>query len=303
MMNQDDTPTPSDKAPWSVSFVVGRRLITVVIPPYLILLVLLFGTACYALGSSHAASEQRRQTQMLAVLKQRNEHLQRSLQAREQERDQMVALAETRSQEIWGELENQNRELRRLWHMLGQPTRARNRQSLSSRGGMTTRDRYRALQAGCQSSDQELRALSQAASDYLASVTPSLVPCKGQMTSGFGYRVHPVYGYGKPHSGCDFTTPHGTPIQATASGEVVRAEWFGGYGKTVEIDHGFGIKTLYAHCDELLVKKGQKVRKGHQIATVGTTGLSSGPHCHYEVHKRNQPVDPQTYLPSPKAER
>lgn len=130
----------------------------------------------------------------------------------------------------------------------------------------------------------------------LASRTPSIAPCEGELTSDFGNRIHPVYGYGRFHGGCDFTTPHGTPIKATAAGTVVHSDWLGGYGKVIEIDHGNGLKTLYAHCSELEVSKGTKVEKGQMIAKVGTTGLSSGPHCHYEVRRGEKRIDPKAFL-------
>lgn len=311
---EDSPRTPN----WSLRFVFGRRLITVAVPPHLLLLLTLIALGGYTLGGRHAQAEQQRQREMVSILKQRNQQLERSLEERESERDQLVELTEAHAQELGAELEDQEREMRRLWSLLGQSEQGPSRLSLSSRSGQRSarptlspqpstapsspalapvRDRYQALRARYQTSRQEMEKLSRATRSYLVGVTPSLAPCKGEMSSGFGYRLHPVYGYQKLHNGCDFTTDHGTPIQATASGTVVRSDWYGGYGKTVEIEHGFGLRTLYAHCDELLVKKGQKVRKGQQIATVGTTGLSSGPHCHYEVHKNGKPVDPGRYLP------
>jgi murein DD-endopeptidase MepM/ murein hydrolase activator NlpD len=116
------------------------------------------------------------------------------------------------------------------------------------------------------------------------------------MTSPFGPRIHPVYGGSRVHKGCDFTTDYGTKIRATADGTVTTSDWLGGYGQAVEIDHGAGLSTLYAHCSQLKVKKGEKVRRGQIIALVGMTGLASGPHCHYEVHKEGQPINPEDYL-------
>jgi len=119
------------------------------------------------------------------------------------------------------------------------------------------------------------------------------------MTSPFGPRIHPIFGVGRDHNGCDFTTPEGTIIFATARGKVTHSDWLGGYGQVVEIDHGFGYTTLYAHCAELKVKKGQNVLRGQAIATVGMTGLTSGPHCHYEVHLKGKPIDPKDFLAQP----
>lgn len=295
---------------WSFRFAIGRRLVTVAVPPYLpILLLAILGLACYALGGRQATADQRRQTEMLTILKERNQQLERSLTSKEQEREQVVALAEAASEELWSELESRDRELNKLWGMVGQPSRSEGRHyTLSSRGsGAATslKERYRELQTQFDKNGQELNELSTATQRFVAKCTPTLAPCQGEMTSGFGNRVHPIFGIGKLHRGCDFTAPYGTKIYATAEGQVLSSDWLGGYGKTVEIQHGFGLRTLYAHCDELKVKKGQFVRKGQQIATVGTTGLSSGPHCHYEVHRDKQPIDPSPYLPrahrSPKA--
>jgi murein DD-endopeptidase MepM/ murein hydrolase activator NlpD len=94
----------------------------------------------------------------------------------------------------------------------------------------------------------------------------------------------------------DFTAPVGTPIYATGEGTVIRADSeSSGYGKHVRIDHGYGYVTLYAHMSEFAVKPGQKVKRGDIIGYVGNTGLSAGPHCHYEVHKNGEPVNPVNY--------
>ncbi len=161
------------------------------------------------------------------------------------------------------------------------------RAQLAARGG---RDRARwtgSLAPGLSAADLTALRLRQ---------LPAGVPCLGEMTSPFGVRIHPIYGYGRQHNGCDFTAGVGTEIVATGGGTVKTAGWLGGYGKAVEIDHGFGLITLYAHCSTLEVQKGQRVERGQRIATVGMTGLASGPHCHYEVHKNGVAVDPQAYF-------
>lgn len=123
-----------------------------------------------------------------------------------------------------------------------------------------------------------------------------IYPLRGQLTSRFGMRTHPIYGIRKMHTGIDLSAPQGTPIRASAGGVVVYAGWWGGYGKVVIIDHGGGISTLYGHCSAIYVNKGQNVSQGEVIATVGATGLATGPHLHFEVRKNGKPVDPLSYL-------
>lgn len=116
--------------------------------------------------------------------------------------------------------------------------------------------------------------------------------------SGFGWRIHPIHKVKKFHKGIDFTAPKGTPIQATGDGKVkkISKKKRGGYGYSVTIDHGYGYETLYAHMEKIMVKKGDKVTKGQQIGTVGNTGLSTAPHCHYEVIKNGKSVNPIDYV-------
>ncbi|MFA0732232.1 MAG: hypothetical protein LKKZDAJK_003006 [Candidatus Fervidibacter sp.] len=121
---------------------------------------------------------------------------------------------------------------------------------------------------------------------------PFLRPVSGPIVSGFGYRRHPILGGVRFHCGVDIAAPYGTPIRAAADGVVVFAGWRRAYGNTVIIDHGNGLATLYAHCSELLVSEGVVVRQGQIIARVGSTGLATGPHLHFEVRHYGEPVNP-----------
>lgn len=118
-----------------------------------------------------------------------------------------------------------------------------------------------------------------------------------RVASGFGYRIDPVYKVTKFHAGLDFTAPQGTPIYATADGRIKTAgASSGGYGNHVVIDHGYGYQTLYGHMVKVKVRAGQTVKRGEVIGWVGNTGKSTGPHCHYEVHKNGNRVDPVFYF-------
>jgi murein DD-endopeptidase MepM/ murein hydrolase activator NlpD len=115
-----------------------------------------------------------------------------------------------------------------------------------------------------------------------------------RQSSGFGMRFHPILGYSRMHQGTDFAAPAGAPILASAAGTVAQAGWGGGYGNVVVVDHGKGLKTRYAHMSRVGVRVGQKVGQGQVIGAVGSTGLSTGPHLHYEVWMNNSPVDPRS---------
>ena len=121
-------------------------------------------------------------------------------------------------------------------------------------------------------------------------------PSDAATSSPFGWRMHPVLGYRRFHAGLDFGASYGSTIRAADSGTVIMAGWYGGYGNAVIIDHGEGITTLYGHTSQLLVSEGQTVQRGQAIALVGSTGLSTGPHLHFEVRKEGEPVDPANYL-------
>lgn len=121
-------------------------------------------------------------------------------------------------------------------------------------------------------------------------------PCNGVITSPYGYRVHPIFGTTIYHSGMDIGVDYGTPIHAADSGTVIYSGWISGYGNAVIIDHGGGVQTLYGHNQSLNVSEGESVAKGSVIAYAGSTGNSTGPHCHFEVRVNGEPADPMAYL-------
>jgi murein DD-endopeptidase MepM/ murein hydrolase activator NlpD len=126
--------------------------------------------------------------------------------------------------------------------------------------------------------------------------TPSIWPSAGWVTSGFGPRISPFTGRRQLHAGLDIAADFGTEIVAPARGRVVFAGSKGALGKTLVLDHGHGLRTTYGHAAELFVKRGQHVERGTRIASVGSTGRSTGPHLHYAVEVNGKPVDPTNYI-------
>jgi len=127
--------------------------------------------------------------------------------------------------------------------------------------------------------------------------TPSIMPTKGWLSSAFAAeRFHPLLHLARPHEGIDVSAPMGAEIEAPAAGVVTDVRWEDGYGVFLTVDHGFGLVTRYAHCSKVLVVRGQRVKRGQKIALVGSTGLATGPHLHYEVWVNGKPVDPKKYV-------
>jgi murein DD-endopeptidase MepM/ murein hydrolase activator NlpD len=118
------------------------------------------------------------------------------------------------------------------------------------------------------------------------------MPVNGRMTSGFGSRFHPILGYQRFHDGVDLAASAGTPIVAAADGRVASAGWAGGYGRAVELVHAGGIETRYGHMSRIAAYPGELVHRGDVIGYVGSSGLSTGPHLHFEVMKNGRPVNP-----------
>ena len=122
------------------------------------------------------------------------------------------------------------------------------------------------------------------------------MPLSGRISSDFGTRFHPIDKKMKVHTGVDIAVPRGTPIASAADGVVTFAGRKGGYGNVVIVEHPDGRQTFYAHCDKLLVEKGQTVTVGEEIAKAGSTGKSTGPHLHFEVRENGKPIDPLKFL-------
>lgn len=144
----------------------------------------------------------------------------------------------------------------------------------------------------------EILELGRSHEDKLRKI-PAIQPVSDKhlrrMAAGYGWRVDPIYKTRKFHEGMDFSAPTGTPVYATGEGVVVKAGWQQGYGQTVEIEHGFGYRTVYAHLHKIKVRQGVTVKRGDEIGEVGNTGKSTGPHLHYEVRLKGRPMNPINY--------
>ena len=155
-----------------------------------------------------------------------------------------------------------------------------------------------ALSVRTESLEQSMAALSETweERERLLASTPSVMPVRGWFSDGYGWRKDPITSKRMFHKGLDVVAPVGAVVRAPADGVVTRASRTAGYGKMVDISHGYGYRTRYGHMSELLVKPGQRVRRGDAIGRIGSTGRSTGPHLHYEVFREGRRVNPWKYL-------
>ncbi|MCS7184963.1 MAG: M23 family metallopeptidase [bacterium] len=201
---------------------------------------------------------------------------------------------------------------------LKNPRRIVSHENIESKGGPTKND-YKVIEIMLKNKEPDLVSLVELKNIYRTEIyqikreiedtlknielrrklfrsIPNIWPAQGYKTSHFGYRLDPLYGGFEFHHGVDISGDYGQPIRATADGIVEYTGWLGGYGRLVIIDHGFGFKTRYGHCSKILVKPGDKVKRGDKIATIGSTGKATGPHVHYEVFFRGKSVNPGRFL-------
>lgn len=150
----------------------------------------------------------------------------------------------------------------------------------------------------CETLSKETLKLDSVLNPHLLSLSrkPSIWPVKGFISSPFGGRPDPLDGSPSWHQGIDISAPYGSPVNATAEGLVVSAGWMRGLGNTVVINHGNGYTTVYGHLSKIKVKLGQKVKRWDVVGLVGSTGRSTGNHCHYEVHQNGKPVNPVKFI-------
>jgi murein DD-endopeptidase MepM/ murein hydrolase activator NlpD len=150
----------------------------------------------------------------------------------------------------------------------------------------------------CATLVRETENLDSILNPHLVSLShkPSIWPVKGFFSSAYGGRPDPISGSSSWHQGVDISAPNGTPVVSTAAGYVVSSGWMTGLGNTVVIQHGNGIVTLYGHLSKMLVQPGQKVKRWDKIGLVGSSGRSTGNHCHYEVHMNGRPANPALFM-------
>lgn len=296
-----------------LKLILGSRGLTLRFSPVLILI--LGGLFVFGWNHIQASEEATRQSYQTKIqeLELQNKRMKASLAFKEREKQQMLTLAAAKTQELMDELESRDREMAQIWKVVGKkkPTTRRRTALTGARGVQASpielKLRYHELRSQVNGGEADIAKLKVEARKYRAELerrarlaalnaTPSMWPVRGSISSGFGWRVHPIYGYGRMHSGLDISAGYGTPIRATGAGRVIQSGYYGGYGNCVIIDHGNGLSTLYGHCSELAVGQGAFVKKGQTIGYVGSTGASTGPHLHYEVAVNGSQVDPSGYL-------
>jgi len=162
----------------------------------------------------------------------------------------------------------------------------------------TAEEEYDRLSAISENIKAMLQSMESASSMPSSHGSGSFIwPCTGPITSYYGWRIHPIFGTRKYHSGMDIAVDYGTPIHAAAAGVVIYSGWMGGYGYAIMIDHGGGLVTIYGHNSRLAVGEGTQVSQGQLVAYAGSTGYSTGPHCHFEARLHGETTDPLNYLP------
>ena len=302
----------------TIKFICGNKVQNITITP--LTLVLSLSLAAVSLWGAKVWFDQYIGSYQAHIdqLEESNQNYRTAIAIKEREREQMLALAEVRFDELCQQLEIQNHEISRINSKVGNASKSR-KSLRGSRAGsrqasLALKMKYKSLIEEVGKRDGDIDKMRAAVNQYrerlqrererlaarqrlaALSTTPRGWPARGIITSDYGYRIHPIFGYGRFHSGLDIADNYGTPIKATAAGRVTYSGWMQGYGNAVIIDHGHGLQTLYGHCSRLNVYVGQHVTKGQNIADMGSTGNSTGPHVHYEVIKNGSCVSPISYL-------
>ena len=267
----------------------------------LLRLLLVSGVTLFLLVAAGLLYASQNSLRLYEALRERDKAL-AELKSAKEEQDKRLALLDQNAQAINEKLQGLTELEERVRRMLGlAPPKA-------SRGGFSLKSEGQALSFDPDTSAQMIMAIEEKSKDlqqllqeaaerleYLARV-PSMYPASGVLTSPFGLRRNPFGSGLEFHTGIDISVAVGTPVRASGRGTVSFTGWLGAYGKTVIVDHGYGLQSLYAHNSEILVQPGQKVERGEVLARSGNTGRSTGPHIHFEVRENGNPVDPLKYL-------
>lgn len=222
-----------------------------------------------------------------------------------QEQKTQVAEEKQAVEESKARVEAQEREIAAL---LGQKETSKNQLNLVKRSKQSSLEQVKSDKKSLLEMEEELEATSRELVSIIAQLEAEqkgigggtgafIWPTAGPITSYYGMRLHPILGIYRMHYGIDIGASYGQSIYAVDSGVVIFANWMGGYGLTLIIDHGNGLSTLYAHTSDILVNVGDAVSQGQVVARVGSTGYSTGPHLHFEVRVNGEPQNPLNYLP------
>jgi murein DD-endopeptidase MepM/ murein hydrolase activator NlpD len=281
--------------------------------PMHFILAFAFLASCIIGVVRHNAVKVKEKEQQLVALKDSTVKQEMIIDRLKVEKKQISTLLEKQNGEIATKLEKiekKNNEVRKIVGLKSEPL-PRKRSLRGARSGsvnlLRLRTDFRVLTHEVNATTVEVDELETKAIAYkkeqererlarMLESVPSMWPAAGPVISGFGMRMHPVFGYERFHSGVDIGAGYGSPIYSTAYGKISYSGYYAGYGNTVMVDHGNGMQTLYGHCSSLVVKEGETVRKGQLIAKIGSTGISTGPHLHYEVQLAGTPTDPEPYL-------
>jgi murein DD-endopeptidase MepM/ murein hydrolase activator NlpD len=300
---------------WVIRFVSASSQHTYLIkikPMHVILsLVLIFS---FTLGIVHYnACRVKAKEEQLSALRDSSVKQEMIIDRLKVEKKQISTLLEKQNGEIATKLQNIEKKSNEVRKIVGLKTEtpSRKRSLKGSRSAsvnlLRLRTDFRLLSHEVNNTKQEVDDLEKTAIAFkkeqdrerilrMLESIPSIWPTSGPIVSGFGMRMHPIYGYARFHSGIDISSDYGAPIYSSAYGRVSYSGYYSGYGNTVMVDHENGMSTLYGHCSALLVKEGDYVRKGQLIAKIGSTGISTGPHLHYEVQLAGTATNPEPYL-------
>ncbi len=301
----------------TVKFIFGSKVRAISITPLTVVLVLTLIAVTGWFVKIQVDNRMNDYQAQIEQLQTANENYRSVAALKEREREQMLALAEERFDELCAQINKQDDKINKISSTVGNKNTRRTLKGSRSGSRVASLDlklRYIDLIKAVDNREVDIDNLKIAVNRYRThlqqererlqrereraarSVTPSGWPSRGIITSNYGWRMHPIFGYGRFHSGMDIADDYGTTIVATAAGRVTYSGWMSGYGNAVIIDHGNGLQTLYGHCSSLNVNVGQYVNKGQSIAAMGSTGNSTGPHVHYEVLRNGQCTDPMLYM-------